>query len=196
MHNITEATDQEVKDILSHSDIHAVHDLLGDNGFKMIGRGTFSDVYHKKGYKRAIKVTSANDEDWIWYAKYCNKNKNRNPYMVKVYYVKEFPQQYTVVTVVEKLKDRVRKLDKDEIKILSYFQNIEMDHLEKRDLERDLEFEKKYKKHKLFEILFHINDKYFHWNWPTDINQEGNLMVRPSNNHLVLSDPIGNYANM
>ena len=189
--NLTEATDKEVKEILSYNgrNWQGYRDMLEERGFEEIGFGSSSITYSKSNYKKAIKLSYfKDDKHWTWYAKYCKKNKNRNPYLLRVYDMNSF------ITVSERLKDMKKFLNTDEEReIWKYFSWIEILIHRNENIEekRMLDLEEKYRGHKLFDLLFYINDKYLKWKMVTDISLGGNIMIRPKDNHVVLIDPIG-----
>lgn len=133
--NLTEATDREIKHVLDSIDPNnpkdylKIRNYLKKNGFKEVGRGSFSDVYSKPDYKRLIKLKwkrqyKAKEMHNYEYYDYCKKMKNRNPYLPKVYYLEGSALYY--VAVIEKLEkiDRnnlLKDMSEEEILIIYHF---------------------------------------------------------------------------
>lgn len=207
---INEATDKDVEYIMNNDwksnmeVIDYIHSVNKD--FKVVGKGFYSVVFGKPGYKRLIKVNlipvnnMKQGKGWAEYAKYCRRFSRTNPYLMKVYHLREL-SDYTFIAVIEKLEPIRNQMDgliklanKDELAILYYYSLGDYEH-PKREIEEylglnsqeiDYIVEKHFKeKHILSLTLLDLYNSI----GPLDINTL-NIMVRPRNKHLILSDPV------
>lgn len=84
---------------------------LKKRGFKLIGQGMYSCVYHKEGSSRVIKV-STNMDNWVDYILWSSKKGYAGKFspMIYSYKVIKGTQQSFYVAVMEKLETTLGKL--------------------------------------------------------------------------------------
>lgn len=206
--NLTEATDQDIKWLLNQTlkSRNDVVNKLHQMDFYEDGRGAYTIVMVKRGYKRVIRVSREMD-GWYHYAEYCRKNHRRNPYLLKVYYLRKvYGDKIFYVAVTERLETIPwngfeRYITKDELKILTYFrpQNwiyFLRDYYDDDSDRKIINNNNNYvlldlKDHLLFKTLSEvlvITKSKRGWR-SMDLNNS-NIMVRPSTKRMVILDPI------
>lgn len=72
-------------------------------GFKMLGQGSFSTVFHIPGSDDVIKMNHNPDDHWVKYAKYARINAAINPMLPKVFELHQHPDNGMVIARMEKL---------------------------------------------------------------------------------------------
>lgn len=177
---LQEATDMEIKSVLdTHSKEDAVKYLLS-SGFKEIGTGFYAGVYHKRGYKRLIKINKVMDRGGWSYAEYCRRNKGKNPYLPKIYYFSGTPKDYVIV--MEYLRPlKKNEISEEDLEIIQYFQHKTI----QGPNAIDSKFEYDNQGHKLYKLL----DKLYKFMFRLDLKRS-NIMVRPRNEQIVITDPL------
>lgn len=209
--NLTEATDLDVKRILSYYeqgyDDKEIFKKLKGRGFRSIGSGAFAEIWAKRGYKRLIKMrmrVRTRASSYRFY-EFCKDNKNVSKYLPKVYYLTGGDSGF--MAVVEKLEiidwENIGKYIKSDEEIVTLFK------IMRGGIRTFMEMKKRklvphyatfntgfldvlstidipYEKSELNRLVTFLGKNFS----PLDI-YSNNIMARPRDNHLVLMDPVG-----
>lgn len=206
--NLTEATDKEIKLMMDGEweDHHDMKKYLIDNGFKEIGYGAYSDVFAKPGYKRVIKIKRGyyygdEDDGWADYMKFCRKNWKKNKYLPKIYYIR---YRYPPAAVLERLLDFRKYEHKVPFKdlyvlalhgvtsvitgIVSRKRKLGM-NINPKDVSNYINMNRKeLQDEPLSETIYDIK-RLLIGRWGMNLNRD-NIMLRPRDYHVVLTDPV------
>lgn len=94
--------------------------FLRKNGWKKLGKGSFSAVYGKAGLNYVLKVPFVRDRPWMNYANYCKKNKS-NPHVMKVSFIKEESSNHFFIAAIERLQPFPKIGAEDMAEVVSEF---------------------------------------------------------------------------
>lgn len=124
--NLVEATDKEIMDVLNmnypgedeQDRALRLQKYLRSKKFRKIGEGTYSSVWLKPGYKRVVKFNRIRGKSrftFADYAKYCKKRKNKNPYLLKVYYTEGYDYHISIIEKLESLDQNIKKISTNDL---------------------------------------------------------------------------------
>lgn len=91
---------------------------LSKRGFKRLGSGCFSTVYHHPSSDKVIKVTR-NQDNWIEYIKWASENGYAGKFAPKVFSFKNFNDNFSVA-VMEKLDKCMTQVDRSSKHYVTY----------------------------------------------------------------------------
>ena len=191
--NLTEATDRDIKYIMDlDHDFHYEGVLyhLKKMGFKLLGSGASSEVYHIPfpKYKRVIKINRSPDIYYNDFMKYIKKYGNRNPYLPKVYHLRGRRDESFTVAVLERLEftDYRKSAYDDELNIIHMVKQYGMTKigLTHKDMIKKYEVDTNHLLYKTFMMIHKKCDLKLD---EFDISST-NIMMRPRTKHLVITD--------
>lgn len=207
---ITEASIFDEKELLNTkwTSPQELQKWLSANGFKKLGSGVFSAVYGKPDHNRVVKISKRGDECWLKFANWLMA-QTKNPYLPHVPWLKQYKgtrngkTETFFVTIIEKLDpfttDVIKNI-KDPVVIAALllkgdFWANEKKVLQKRLVELGYETPKEQKEllmdnnnHKFINSLRMVS-KRGGKSCFGDLHS-GNIMFRPSNNSVVITDPL------
>lgn len=181
---------------------------LKSHGFKKLGSGVFSAVYGKPEHSRVVKISKRGDECWLKFAKWLMA-QTKNPYLPHVPWIKEYqgirkgkPETF-FVTIIEKLEpfttESIKQI-KDPVVVAMLLLKGDFWAAEKKVLQRRLE-ELGYDTPQEQKELLMDNNNHLFVNSLRMVTKRGgkscigdlhsgNIMFRPSDKAVVITDPL------
>lgn len=184
---------------------------LKSNGFQELGAGSFSAVYIQPGYNRVIKVSKQQDECWIRFAKW-SMQYTANRHLPNIKWMKVYGSGEFFIALIEKLVPftaaHIKHMDIADIALL-YAEEAFLEKDQSRAAVKRLIDEEVLDEHNIFspealgitrayakeyatpfvQTYKAVKRKLSKAPCVVDLHDQ-NLMFRPSNNSVVLIDPL------